>query len=292
MTNTSKTAVFFGSGPVASESLRFLAGHFSIEAVITKPVPPHHKFPAPVEELARSLDLPILFAANKADLDEIFSSHNFSSPIGIIVDFGVIVSEKVIQAFPLGIINSHFSLLPQWRGADPITFAILSGQNETGVSLMLIEPTLDTGKLIAQQTIEIDPADTTQSLTSKLVELSNKMLLEYLPKYIDDHITPFDQLRPENATYSRKLSKTDSLIDRSKPAAVIEREIRAFIGWPGSKTQINGHNIIVTKAHIVDQPQDKLDILAGDGKYLSIDELIAPSGRKMTANAFINGYFN
>src|SRR5438045_3687175 len=144
MKKTSKTIAFFGSGPVAADSLIFLAEYFEIEVVVTKPVPAHHKVKAPVEEVARAKNLKLLFANNRSGLDKLIQEKPFKSELGIIVDFGVIVSQKVIDAFKLGIINSHFSLLPRWRGADPITFAILEGDAKTGVSLMLIDEQLDT----------------------------------------------------------------------------------------------------------------------------------------------------
>jgi methionyl-tRNA formyltransferase len=290
MTSTSKTILFFGSGPVAAASLESLADHFEIEMVITKAVPAHHKGVAPVEELAKKRNLPTLFANTKQELDSLMAKLTFKSPVGVIVDYGVIVSQEVIDRFPLGIVNSHFSLLPEWRGADPITFSILSGQEKTGVSLMVIEPTLDTGKLITQKVLPISPDDTTPSLTDKLVAFSNNLLAEYLPLYIKGEVVPKNQPHPDRVTYSRKLTKDDSILNFKKPAAQLEREVRAFIGWPKSCATILGHDVIVTKAHVSTVAETKLDILCGDGQYLSIDELTGPSGRKMDAKSFLNGY--
>ncbi len=290
MKNSSNTIVFFGSGPVAAASLESISTHFNIEAVITKAVPAHHKGIAPVESLAKELNLPIILASNKQELDELNSNHKFKSRLGIIVDYGVIVSKSVIDNFELGIINSHFSLLPQWRGADPITFSILSGQPKTGVSLMIIDPTLDTGKLITYKSIAIDSDETTPSLTNKLINLSNQLLIEFLPKYISGEVKPKNQPHPDRAVYSRKLTKSDGIIDWHKPAAQIEREVRAYSGWPGSHTKIGNYEIIVTKSHVSATKHSALDIKCGDNNYLSVDELIAPSGRKMNASAFLNGY--
>lgn len=284
------TIVFLGSGPVAAASLESLIKNFQIEAVITKAVPAHHKGTAPVEELAKQARLPIVLANTRSELDTIFQTHSFSSRVGVIVDYGVIVSQDVIDSFPLGIINSHFSLLPEWRGADPITFAILSGQTKTGVSLMLIEPSLDTGKLIAQKSLPIAPDETTQSLTAKLVDLSNDLLNSFLPRYSEGLVKPRQQPHQDRATYSRKLTKQDSILDFSKPAAQLEREVRAFIGWPKSRTQLLEKDIIVTRAHVADAPSERLEIRCGDGKYLVIDELIGPSGKIMSGQAFLNGY--
>jgi methionyl-tRNA formyltransferase len=290
MTNTSKTISFFGSGPVAAASLESLVDHFKIEIVITKAVPAHHKGVAPVEELAKKRNLPLLFANTKKELDTLVAGLSFKSPVGVIVDYGVIVSQEVIDRFPLGIVNSHFSLLPEWRGADPITFSILSGQEKTGVSLMVIEPTLDTGKLITQKVLPISPDDTTPTLTDKLVAFSNNLLVEYLPRYIEGEIVPKNQPHPDRVTFSRKLTKDDSILDFKKPAVQLEREVRAFTGWPKSRATLLGQEVIVTKAHVGKVAETKLDILCGDGQYLSIDELIGPSGRKMDAKSFLNGY--
>ncbi len=299
MKMTSKTIVFFGSGPVAAASLRSLFDNFEIEAVITKAVPAHHKESAPVETLAKELDLNLFFANTKQKLDELMSSQNFKSPLGLIVDFGVIVSEKTIAAFPLGIVNSHFSLLPQWRGADPITFAILSGQTKTGVSLMLIEPTLDTGKLLVQKSLPIQPDDTIHSLTNRLVEFSNELLIEYLPRYMAGEIRPLRQSHPDRATYSRLLTKQDGIIDWTKPAEVIEREIRAFAGWPGSRTTLAGKDVIITKAYATPtQPPQALDIVSQigaigivTGKGTLWVQQLKPAGKKeMSATAFLAGY--
>lgn len=291
MKKTSKTIIFFGSGPVAAASLEYIAKHFNIEAIITKATPPHHKGIAPVEELASSLNLPILFSNTKQDLDNLFDAHKFKSEIGIIVDYGVIVSQKIIDNFRLGIINSHFSLLPEWRGADPITYSLLSDQTKTGVSLMIIRPELDTGRLIAQEEITISPSYTVHDLTSKLIELSNKMLAKYLPLYINGEITPYEQPNQDKASYSHKIHKLDGIIDSKKTAKQLEREVRAYYGWPGSQLVINSKTkIIVKKAHISNKKETPIDVLCSDGRYLVIDELIAPSGRRMSVNNFLNGH--
>ncbi len=283
--------IFFGSGPVAAASLEALSKHFLVESVITKSVPEHHKGPAaPVETLATKLELPIIFANSKSELDNIMGCLRLESKLGVLVDYGVMLSNKTIKKFELGIINSHFSQLPQWRGADPITFSILSGQEKTGVSLMLIEPTLDTGKLITQKSININKDDTIITLTNKLVDFSNKLLIEFIPKYTAGLVKPKRQPHPDRATYSRKLTKLDGQIDWKKPAEQIEREVRAFFGWPSSYAKILGHDIKITKSHVSMSSSNPLDIKCGDNKFLTIDEIIAPSGKRMSAQAFLNGY--
>lgn len=298
MKKISKTIVFFGSGPVAAASLNYLSDAFEIEAVVTKAVPAHHKGTAPVEELARVKKLPLLFANTRSELDALITDQKFTSRLGVIVDFGVIVSQETIDSFSLGILNSHFSLLPQWRGADPITFAVLSGQPKTGVSLMLIEPTLDTGKILVQKSLPITSTTTTPSLTQELIGLSNKLLGEYIPKYFDESVKPRSQPHPDRATYSRKLTKEDGRIDWNKSAEEIEREIRAFQGWPGSYCELAGKKVIITRAQIAETygapgtvSLENKQLLVHCGKKSLIIESLKPEGKKeMSGSAFIAGH--
>jgi methionyl-tRNA formyltransferase len=300
MQKKSETIVFFGSGPVAAKSLEFLSKHFDIETVITKPAITHKRDPVPVISLAEKLDLKILTPTNKLELDNLFKSANLTSKIGIIIDFGVIVSQRVIDYFPLGIINSHFSLLPEWRGADPITFSILSGQSTTGVSLMVIDAAMDEGDLIAQESIELTNTTTEPELTHDLIELSNSMLVKYLPDYISGDLKPFPQPDDISPSYSRKLTKQDGIIDWNKAADQIDREIRAFIEWPKSRAVLNGLEVIITKASVIKEQgepgsirvsRDQLVIFAKTNA-LQIESLKPAGKNNMDVRSFLAGYKN
>jgi methionyl-tRNA formyltransferase len=287
-----ESIVFFGSGPVAAKSLKLLSENFRIEAVITKP--------ATINEMSTVLPraAPVYSVGNKRGLDELVTKQAFKSHLAILIDFGIIVSQTVIDAFPLGIINSHFSVLPEWRGADPISFAILSGQKTTGVSLMLLDEGMDTGKILVTKSLPVEPTDTTPTLTDKLILLSDSLLTEYVPKYVAQEVKPRNQSHPERATYSRKLTKDDGLIDWTKPAAVIEREIRAFIDWPKSRTMIAGKEVIIISAHVVAETgkpgstevRDKELIIFCGESALSVDELKPAGKNKMTSEAFLAGH--
>ncbi|MEK7059135.1 MAG: methionyl-tRNA formyltransferase [Patescibacteria group bacterium] len=299
----SKTILFFGSGPVAAESLALLAKDFQIEAVVTKPKPPHHKADFPVLTLAAKLGLKVLPTADKQKLLELFKTKPAASQLGIVIDYGIIIPQQVIDYFPLGIINSHFSLLPEWRGADPITFSILSGQKRTGVSLMLIEENLDEGPLLAQTPYDIPPNATTPELTEQLIELSHESLKQILPLYMDGSINPAPQEQvtmaaSNKSTYSRKLTKQDGVLDFNKSAAVLECEVRAFVGWPRSRTRLGATDVVVTKAH-VGEATGKPGQLWIQGKQLGvhasdntlvIDSLVPAGKREMSAAAFLAGY--
>jgi methionyl-tRNA formyltransferase len=292
-----ESIVFFGSGPVAAASLRELAKSFKIEAVVTKPRPPHHRGEVPVLAAADKLHLPVLMAANRRELDELFATRPVKSRVAVLIDFGIIVSQAVIDYFELGIVNSHFSLLPELRGADPITFAILSGQKQTGVSLMLLVEAMDEGPLLAQAVYDIRPDETTPSLTEALIEVSAVTLKEILPGYVAGSIAPQPQAE-EGATYSRKLSKADGELDWSKPAVQLEREIRAFLGWPKSRTKLGETEVVVTFAQVVKSgikpgeitTNNKMLVIGtGDGG-LQVMKL-KPAGKpEMTAADFLNGY--
>jgi methionyl-tRNA formyltransferase len=233
---------------------------------------------------------PLFTPANKHELSDLFAAHTFSSTCGVVVDYGIIISKEVINCFPKGIVNGHFSLLPQWRGADPITFAILSGQAITGVSLMLIVPALDEGPLLATQSYEIPQGTTTPQLTNALVDISNQLLVITLPAYLDGRIQPRSQDINTLPTYSRKLVKEDGILDPSKPAEQLERDVRAFTGWPKSRLTLHGHQVIVTKARVAQDKNDGALVVACQPGWLEIQELTAPSGKKMTGADFLRGY--
>lgn len=300
----SKTkVVFFGTGPVAAKSLELLLKHCAVEAVITKPKPSHHRGSFPVLEVATTNNLKVFEATDKKSLSALVAQTKFESKVGVLIDFGIIVGQDVIDKFEKGIVNSHFSLLPEWRGADPITFSILSGQKKTGVSLMVIDTGMDTGKLITSRTHHISPAATTEELTTELITLSDELLQEFLPKYLSSEIKPRSQPHPDRATYSRKLTKEDGVLDFTKPAEVLEREIRAFAQWPKSRTELGGMDVIITKAYVVPStgPDDKPGdvVLVPEAHSLAIAtsngslwiERLQPAGKKeMTIAEFLRGY--
>jgi methionyl-tRNA formyltransferase len=167
---------------------------------------------------------------------------------------------------------------------------------------MLIDEGMDTGELLAIDTTPVSTEETTPSLTEKLIRLSDDLLTKNIPLYIEGEISPYGQPNPENATYSRKLTKADGIIDWSKPANIIDCEIRAFLEWPKSRTSIAGKDIIVTKSHYSSEQipdaqlgkamvvnSKELGVVTSKGT-LWIDEL-KPAGKKqMSAEAFIAGH--
>jgi methionyl-tRNA formyltransferase len=298
MKKMSEPIVFFGSGPVAAESLRQLAADFTIEAVITKPRPQHHRGDVPVLSVAEKKGLEVKTVADRDTLDALFERTKFRSRLAILIDFGIIISKKVIDYFPFGIVNSHFSLLPEWRGADPITFAILSGQKQTGVSLMLLVEAMDEGPLLAQAPFPLSRHITTPELTNALVEISYHMLVAVIPSYALGDVLAQPQDTSLPISYSRKLTKNDGIIDWNKSAVQLEREIRAFLDWPKSRTALGGMDVIITQAHVIDKSgaagaieTSKGDLTVYCGQQALVIDHLKPAGKSgMSGSAFLAGY--
>lgn len=296
MKKISETVVFFGSGPVAAKSLELLISHTSIEYVVTKPKQPHSKTTPPVIEVCDSLGIKYHTVDASKAVDEVLQQYRPKSKLGIVIDFGFIITDDVINLFTKGIVNSHFSLLPQWRGADPITYSLLSGQHFTGVTLMSIVKKMDEGDILATDKIGIASDETNQSLTNKLIHLSDTLLKNNLENYIKNDIKLTQQKGV--VTYSRKLTKHDGEIDLSKNVYQIEREIRAYSSWPKSSLLLGGMRCIISKCHVstpindVDQLviEDKKLYAKAKGGYLSIDTLKPEGKKEMPVEAFLAGY--
>jgi len=290
--------VFFGTGPVSLATLEGIVGAFDIEAVITRPDRLIHDRPVPhpVKTSAEEHEIKVLTADNKAELEAVVSQSSFDAQLGLVVDFGIIISQATIDSFDRGILNSHFSLLPQWRGADPITPAILSGATETGVTVMMVEAGLDEGPILAQESYKLNGHETIDELTNGLVKLSNQLLIETIPAYLAGDITP----RPQSGTptFTRKLTKADGRIDWTKPAIRIEREIRGFLGWPGSYGRILDTDVMITAASVASNTGQAGQAFRTDDKRLAvycsqgtlvIDRLKPAGKREMTGQEFLAG---
>lgn len=294
----SHKVVFFGSGPVAAKALKLLLKNFDIETVITKPKPAYHKTSFPVIDVCENNNIPYLTCTNRKELSELISKTKFSSKIAVLIDFGIIVSQDVIDAFPLGIVNSHFSILPDLRGADPITFAILTGQKTTGVSLMLLVEKMDEGPLIAFGEYELPKDITTPVLTEHLIHFSDKLLRLELPKYIQARHSSPQSITNRKVSYSRKITKDDGKIDWPKKAEILEREIRAYRDWPKSYTSLAGIDITITEASLVEEQGEpgklsikdqQLIVFCGQDSLL-IKKLVPAGKKEMTAESFIHGH--
>lgn len=220
------------------------------------------------------------------------------SQVAVLAAYGHIVPQRVLDEFPLGIINIHPSLLPAYRGPTPIEQAMLDGVNKTGVSIMRLTAGMDEGPIYKQKTVHLIGNETKQDLVTMLQQCGAELLIDALPSIIDQTLPARSQPHPDRATYSSKLSKEDGLIDWNKSADQLEREVRAYAGWPRSSTTLAEKDVIITKAHVLDQSGAPGDISIIDKQLivfcktgsLLIEEL-QPAGKKpMTSQAFLAGY--
>ncbi|QFQ32299.1 methionyl-tRNA formyltransferase [Buchnera aphidicola] len=228
--------VFAGTSNFSEKYLSALINfQCNIKAVITKPDRPHgrgHKIIfSPVKQTAMKKNIPILQPLNLGDenFQKILSS--FCAEIMIVVSYGKIIPQKILSIFPKGCINVHASLLPRWRGASPIQSAILSGDKKTGISIIKMNNKIDAGNIIMLKECLISSKETSATLSLKLIKIGIKILMKALYK-INNNIFKETQQNEKYATFSKKIVKTDALLNWNKSADFLERLIRAFNPWP------------------------------------------------------------
>lgn len=293
MTSTSKTILFFGTDSFSVSALRHLIdADYTIGAVITKPDTRSGRgqklTPPAVKVLAEQHTIPVW---QPTKLDEIIDDiTQFDQPVGVLSSFGRIVPQRIIDLFTPGIINVHPSLLPRYRGPSPIETAILNGDGETGVSIMLLSAKMDAGPVYAQETYPLTGTETQRDLYEHLAELGSSLLIKHLPQILDGSLQPQKQ-NEAAATYTHLLKKEDAITDPSTQTAEhIARAVRAYSVFPKTKLTLSGQLVTITAAHVSPTRTSLLDVTCADGQFLVIDELIGPSGRRMNGQAFLNGY--
>ena len=242
--------VFMGSPEFAIPVLKSLVDHFQVVGVVTQPDRPAGRgkalTPPPIKKLALDLNIPYIQPQRLKDPKAMQQLHEWRPQVIVVAAFGQILRQTVLSLPPYGCINVHASLLPRWRGASPVQSAILHGDEETGITIMLMDAGVDTGPILSQRSIPILPEDTGGSLSQRLAQLGADLLLETLPKYLEGSIEP----QPQNesvATYAPMLSKADGLIDCNQSAEVLARKVRAYNPSPG--TYILWDNLIL-KIHL------------------------------------------
>ena len=295
MNNISKTIIFFGTDDFSAVSLRSLieAG-YKIAAVVTKPDSKsgrgQHLTPPPVKLIANDHKIPVWQPQKVSEIEP--EIKKIGQVAGVLASYGKIIPQSTISLFNPGIINIHPSLLPIYRGPSPIESAISNQDKQTGVSIMQLTEKMDAGPIYGQIIHELSGLETAPELYQTLAGAGSALLMNMLPFILDGSLQPVSQDEAA-ATYCQLLNKFDAWIRFDEiDADVAEAQIRAQLIFPKSKTQILGHDVIITKSHISNDQKSRLDIECRDGRYLSIDELIAPNGRKMSGEAFLNGYSN
>lgn len=284
--------VFFGTEDFSAKSLETLISNgWNILAVVTKPdfkAGRGQKLTEPkVKAIAKASKIKVLqpdkLTGFEKEIKYLEPTH------GVLVAYGKIIPQAVIDAFPGGIINVHPSLLPKYRGPAPIEAAILNGDRETAISLMRLTAGLDEGPVYTQTRVDLSGDENRIELTEKLSALGAKSLSDNLEGIVDGTLIPIAQ-DDDIATYTHLLKKEDGYTDLNESAEQIERKTRAFLGYPKLKTRIFGHEIVVTKSRVAEDNHDGKLVLGCNPGYLEILELIAPSGRTITGQDFKRGY--
>jgi len=288
----SKTILFFGTDTFSAAALTALINaDYTIGAVITKPDSKQgrgQKLTAPlVKQIALQHNIPVWQPNTLVAIADDIKA--LGEVTGVLSSYGKIIPQSILDLFTPGIINVHPSLLPLYRGPSPIESAIENGDAATGVSIMKLVAAMDAGPVYAQATQLLTGTETQVDLYETLAEKGGELLIATLPQIISGELEPIEQA--DAATYSQLLKKEDAYIDVSSVSAKqAEQTIRAHLSYPKTKLVVHEQTIIVTQAHVGPEATSSLDQQCQDGNYLIIDQLIAPSGKQMSAEAFLNGY--
>lgn len=270
--------IFFGTPEFALPSLEALQKNFPLLAVITEPDKPvgreQEVLLSPVKNFALRHRITLEQPETKEEISLILKK--LKPDLGVVASYGKILPKEALEVPNKGFINVHASLLPKYRGASPIHYAILKGEKETGITLILMDEEVDHGPILAQSKTPIFTNDTTVLLSKRLAGLGALLLTQTLPDYLAGKIKPKKQNHIQ-ATFVSKLKKEDGEIDWDKGAAYLERQIRAFSPWPGSFITILDKRIILLRAHL-------------EEKKLVINEIQVEGKKKMTGNDFQNGF--
>jgi len=296
-----------GTGGVSCASLEKLAGdkNYSVVAVVTQPDKPKGRdlklTPSPVKILAEKLSLPMLQPLKARDEKFITELRGLNPDLIVVVAYGQILPQTILDLPRFCCLNVHTSLLPKYRGAAPIQWAIANGDTETGVTIMKMDAGLDTGPILSKRGTPIMPTDDSQILHDRLAQLGAELLIETIPDYTAGKIQ--SQPQPaEGSTYAAKIKKEDGKIDWNLPAEKIWNRLRAFMPWPGVFTFLQSEPkptmVKIWQAEVVEKSgmcgiiisADKTGILVGCGKdSLRILELQREGARRLTAEQFLAG---
>ncbi|MEO6041835.1 MAG: methionyl-tRNA formyltransferase [Croceibacterium sp.] len=288
--------VFMGTPEFAVPTLVALreAGH-EVAAAYTQPPRPAGRGkqlqPSPVQRVAESLLIEVRHPATLRDLEAQAEFHALEADIAVVAAYGLILPAPILAGPRLGCLNVHGSLLPRWRGAAPVQRAILAGDSMTGITIMQMEPGLDTGPMLARARVPVEDK-TSGELHAELAEIGARLMVETLADLANLKAEPQED---REATYAAKIDKAEARIDWSKPAELIERETRAFAPYPGSWFEVDGERVKLLKARAVGVNGFAGTVLDGELTVACGDAAIRPlvlqrAGRPpMAAAEFLRG---
>ena len=298
--------LFMGTPEFAVPSLNALlgAGH-TVCGVFTQPDKPKNRgmrlLPSPVKVCALSHEIPVFQPAKMRDGEALGYLRELDPELIVVAAYGKILPSEILDYPVKGCINVHSSLLPKYRGAAPINWAILNGEAVTGVTIMHMVPALDAGDIIAQASTPIGADETAPTLTARLAELGAELLVSTVEAIGAGTAarTPQDEA---DSTYAPMLSRELSPMDWSKPARTLHDQVRGLLPWPAAVAEFGGIRCKVFSTDIPLQTTDAapgtileagkrgIDIACGGGTVLRIDELQADGGKRMKAADYLRGH--
>lgn len=294
--------VFMGTPDFAVSSLAACFDIGEVVAVVTQPDKPKGRGQAlaisPVKALALERGVPVLQPVKLRTPPFSEELRQYAPDVCVVTAYGRILPKDVLELPRKGCVNVHASLLPRFRGAAPIQWSIAHGDAETGVSLMVMDEGLDTGPVLAMRRLPIGPEDTSATLHEKLAALGGDILREELPKYLRGELQPEPQ-PAEGVVLAPIIKKEDGLLDFARPAAELERRVRAFTPWPGAFTGYAGGRLKVHRARVgagkgepgtvLAAGPEGLEVAAGEGSLVLLD--VQPEGKRvMRAADFLAGH--
>lgn len=297
-------AVFMGTPEFAVPTLQALIDHHQVEAVVTQPDKQRGRgkkvqFP-PVKEKAVDHEIPVYQPQKARDEEFVEILREINPDVIVVVAYGQILPESILNIPKYGCINVHGSLLPKYRGAAPIQWAVLDGEEKTGITTMYMEKGLDTGDMIDKAEIVLDPKETAGTLHDKLMEIGANLLLETLEKLENETAVRIKQNDSESC-YASMLTKEMGQINFSKSAREIECLIRGMNPWPSAYTSLNGKTLKVWEAEVltenpgeepgtvIDVTKDAIVVACKEGA-LKLLEIQMAGKKRMKVSAFLLGY--
>jgi methionyl-tRNA formyltransferase len=288
--------VFMGTAGFAVPSLEALAaGPHRLVAVYTQPARPAgrglHPRPSPVEVAAECLGLPVRRRESLRAAEAQAEFGALGADLAVVAAYGLLLPRPILEAPRLGCINLHASLLPRWRGAAPIQRALLAGDAKTGITIFQIEPALDSGPILAIESIPIGAASTAQSLHEELAALAARMIVPVVDDLAAGRAQPWPQPE-EGVTYAAKIANAEGRLDWTRPAVLLERQVRALDSW----TELGKQRLRVLAAEVAaghGVPGEFLDegltVACGEGA-LRLLRVQPAGGRAMASDAFLRGH--
>jgi methionyl-tRNA formyltransferase len=300
--------IFMGTAELSCDSLRALTESpgLQVVAVVTQPDRPKGRDlklqPSPVKVLALQINLPVLQPERARDETFLGALSDLQPDLIAVAAYGQILPQSLLDLPRFGCLNVHTSLLPKYRGAAPIQWAILNDDAETGVTIMKMDAGLDTGAILAWAKTPIHPEDNSKTLHDRLARLGAELLLKTIPEYVAGRVPPRPQ-PAEGVSYASKIRKQDGHIDWTQPARVIWNRVRGLVPWPGAFTYLPGqpqpHLLKIWQAEVVERSgsageilqADRTGIVIGCGRdALRILALQHEGGRRLPAHEFLAGH--